>query len=199
MLRVIVGALLAAVLMFGWGFAYWMVIPEVAPMAKETVVTLTLEQENELAEALKKLPADGTYLVPLPPSATPGEMMPSDDDMKAWTERHKSGPISMISLRKMGADPMAIQMYGYGFVHFLLVSLLAANLLNMAGLKSFLARLGFCLCLGIFAAVAVNAGNVVWMMLDWKFQTYSGIYHATVMLIGGLALALIVRPKMELD
>ena len=136
MIRLILGAVLAAVVLFAWGFVFW------AGSGVMYQFMHRLDNEEEVALALQKTdPASGTYLIPFPDRAA---MDGSDKDKTAALKaRQLKGPVVEIIYRKEGLDPLSSQEMVMGFCQFLAASLLAGVLLVM---RSPACRATWCAC-----------------------------------------------------
>lgn len=192
MIRLFVGAVLAAVVLFAWGFVFW------AASGVMYRFLRPLPDEAEVTQALQKGDIEsGTYLIPFPaPDAMSGK-----DAAKAEELRRRSlrGPVVEIIYRKEGLDPTDPQQYVAGFCHFLAASLLAGVLLVMAqpGLRRYPARVLFVTLVGVFAAVAVVLSKPVWFHHPWPAALYESAYVVIGWLLAGIVLALVIRPAKE--
>ena len=98
MLRVLLGSLVSAVVLFMWGFCFWMLSPVPKMMVK------SVPNEAGLAGALKAyIPEDGHYFVPFG-----CEVMRSGDEeaKKEFQKRFEDGPVANIIFRTKGDGNM---------------------------------------------------------------------------------------------
>jgi hypothetical protein len=190
-IRLIIGALLAAVVLMGWGFVFWAFSPVSDSMVKR------LPDEPAVIAALKKSNLEtGHYFYPYPDK----DIMAGKDPSKteAWKKEHRDGPLVEISYNKQGEDPMNPIMYAMGFVHFFAGALLAGLLLILAlpRLPTYLGRVGFVFLLGLFATVALQLADPIWFHHPWGFALLKGGFDVGCWLLAGLVLAAFLRPQM---
>ena len=192
MIRLLVGALLSAVVLFFWGFVFW------AASGVMYRFMFPLPNEDEVTQALQNAKIEsGTYLIPFPaPEAMSGADPKREADFMA---RHVRGPVVEIVYRKEGLDPRNVQEYVVGFCHYLAASLLAGVLLVMAqpGLQRYPARVLFVALVGVFACVAIAFAKPVWFHHPWPAILYESAYNAIGWLLAGLVMALVIRPVKE--
>jgi hypothetical protein len=186
-IRLLIGAFLAAIVMFLWGWGFW------------TVLAVRLGDMRSVdPDAFKAMfsheAENGEYLYPMPQG-----LGATEDDRKAFVENHKKGPLIEISYRNEGADPMDPLYFGIGFVHLLCLGIIAGFLLIMAlkNLPNYLSRAGFVFLLGVFAAALIDVGSVVWMLHPWRYPAMLAIFHASSWLLAGLVLGAVIRQPRE--
>jgi hypothetical protein len=185
MTRLLIGALLAAVVMFVWGFFFWTVLPQ------KFSVMRPLPDGDEVAATLKKgLPESRVYLWPFGDCSETSEM-------EELARRHEEGPLVQITYRKDGVKMMNPAVFAAGFGHFFLSALLAAVLLQFAlpNLPSYFCRVSFVALLGLFAALFIDLSTPIWFHHPVGFPLYNFAYHATSWLLAGLALGAVVKPR----
>lgn len=180
MKRVILGSLVAAVVIFFWGFLYWNVLP------LRNAATLAAPDEQELMRELSALPESGTYQVPDPRNSGTEE---------EYGSRLGQGPVALVLLRREGGplfDPMVLLK---GFLHMLVTTFLIAIALRMARLPTFGSRFVLVLVLGLAAATFANLGEPIWFYQPWGYHILQAFYDLTVWSLAGLVLAKLVRPE----
>jgi hypothetical protein len=185
MVRVFVAALLAAVVLFAWGAAWWTALPfagwAMKPTPNEEAVSTTLKAN---------LPESGTYFFPFrSPNATP-------EEEKALMERHRQGPLVEIIYLKDGLDPMAPAAFAVGFAQMVLSTLAAGALLCLAApaLRSYLERVGFVVLLAVFAVATLLLSDIVWFHHPWAWPTMRAGFVLSGWLLAALILGAIIRP-----
>jgi hypothetical protein len=184
MVRLLLGALVAAVVMFGWGFFYWTMLAHRVDVLKP----FEQDREAELFLALSKAANEsGMYMHPY---QREGE----DDEVVA--KRMEDGPVVMVSYGGGITTPMW-QTLAAGFVHMLAVCFLAGALLKMVAWAhwSYLTRTGFVLIVGLVGALLIDASWIVWWHQDIKFHLFNAGFHVGAMLLAGLALAAFIKAK----
>jgi hypothetical protein len=190
MKRLVIGSLVAAVVMFFWGFVFWQVLP-----AKFAVMK-GVPNDAEVMEVLKKnLPESGVYLAPYPDEAAlSGDNKAAREEL---AKRHEAGPLVQITYRKEGVKMLNPLVFAAGFGHFLLSALVGALLLQFAlpNLPSYLCRVGYVGLLGLFAGLFIDLSTPIWFHHPIVFPAYNFAYHATSWLVAGLVLGAIVKPE----
>jgi hypothetical protein len=190
MIRLFVGALLSAVVLFLWGFVFWsasgIMYQFMHPLPDEDqAVQLFQNQQLE----------SGTYLLPFPDRAA---MNGTDKEKEgAFLARRVKGPVAEIIYRKEGApSPGNPQVLAVGFCHYFAASLLAAVLLIMAqpGLSRYPSRVLFVFLAGIFATVAITFAKPIWFFHPWPAVLYEAAFQGIGWLLAGIVLGMVIRP-----
>jgi hypothetical protein len=181
MVRLLLGALAAAVVLFAWGFVYWAALPF------SFLVIRALPDAESLGQTLKgKIADDGLYFY-----AWPDPDLHARDPAAARTEadrRLKEGPRIQVYYRKDGMDETAqAMMFAQGFLHYVVASLIAGGLLRFAGLQRYLARVLLVAGIGLFAAI--------WFHHPWPWALFQAVYTVIGWLLAGLVLAAFIRPR----
>src|SRR5438105_4119262 len=107
--RLIIGALVSAVILMGWGFLFWAVLP----LHQRVMHALPNEQRTLLGLA-EDIHTSGVYLAPwrAEPGNDPGENKEAEE---TWKRKQSEGPIVQIIYRKDGTDPRSPITYALGF------------------------------------------------------------------------------------
>jgi hypothetical protein len=176
MKRLVLGSLLAAFVVFIWGFLYWNVLPF------RNAVTLPVPDET--AQALGALPESGTYQYP---------DQRGSESVEAFTAKLGQGPVALVLFHKEGAAASPA-MFINGFLHMLITALLIGLLLQKTGLATFGARFGLVFLAGLAAAVFANLGEPIWYFQPWGWHLLQFGYDLTVWLLIGLVMAKFVQP-----
>lgn len=178
----LIGAALAALVLFVWGFVVWALMPinPFTPIGDEAAVASVL---------LEQLPESGYYLLP-------GD----DSDFEAYTQRHLDGPIAMIAFRREGTNPMAPTVFLFGFLHMLATTFLLGLVLRAAAprLREYGARVVFVAIVGLTVAIWGNLGTPIWWHQPWSLHLLTAVYDAVGFVLAGLVLARFVRPEPAL-
>jgi hypothetical protein len=179
MLKSALGALLAAIAIFMWGFLYW------GSGLVDPFTHMPAEAETAIGEALKSnLPGDGVYFVPDSKVGTPDE----------WMQRMAAGPVAMISFRTGGTAPMATTMV-LGFLHMLATTLLLAALLHyIVPAATYAARFQLVVAIGVIASVFAHLGQPIWWHWPWSHAILGAIYDVGAYVIAAAILAYFVTP-----
>jgi hypothetical protein len=180
MVKPALGAFLAAVAMFMWGFFYW------GSGLIDPFSHMTAENETAISEALKtNLPADGVYFVPESKHDTP----------ENWQARMNAGPVAMINFKSGGTPPMSQTMLA-GFLHMLGTAILLALLLTLLlpVASTYLDRLKIVALVGAIAAFEAHMGQPIWWHWPWAHALIGAGYTFGSYLIAGLVLSYFVTP-----
>lgn len=170
-MRHLLAALVAAIVVFFWGFLAWPAIgiwDFAFPRANNEVA---------VSEALKSsLGGDGAYIVPFMPE---GYGQSTDDPAKidefaAFEARHRAGPFALILYRASGSEVMPPSELMRGFaIEFVGALLLACLLSSVAG--GFGRRVFFGFTIALFATTACYGvmGNFMRMPLPFVFAFWA--------------------------
>jgi hypothetical protein len=188
MVRIISGAVIAAVVMFVWGFVFWGLLPTASSVIKGP------PDAEGLRSALKGAPT-GVYRLP------DLALMSSADeaDRAEHARQFEEGPIATVFVRAEGAQHMAPSTMVAGFVHMLVSCLLMAILLHVvrrAG-TTYLQRaiiVGFA---GTVGTVFSNLGAPIWWFHPWNFHALNTLYMIWAWILAGLVLAAFIKPPAE--
>jgi hypothetical protein len=191
-LRVIIGSLIAAAVLFLWGFVYWQVLPfsnqVIKPLANET--DLTSVMENDLASAMAAGGAEtGVYYFPHMPVNSTDEAALED-----YKNRHMAGPIGMIFYRAEGTEPMPPKRMAWGYLQMLLAALAAAIVLSASDVQVYSGRVMIVFWMGVFAACLSVLSDVAWFYFPMNYFWLKFGYYVSSGLILGIVLAMFVRP-----
>lgn len=183
-IRLVVGALLSGVVLMAWGFVFWMF----APWPKELL--RDLPQQDVVVDVLEKADLQtGVYLYPKHGAAGGA----AQDD---FTRRRGQGPLLQLFYHRGGAEPMTTRTYLEGYGQVALAALLAGIVLASAGLRSYVARVGLTLFMGLFAVVLVQLGAPIWFNHPWDYHLMFAGYHLVNALLIGLVMGALVKPAV---
>jgi hypothetical protein len=190
MIRLFVGALLSAVVLFLWGYAFW------SASGVMYQFMFRLPDEDQVVQLFQDHNLEsGTYLIPF---ADPAALNGTDKEKEgAYTARRIKGPLMEIVYRKDGAaSPTNPLILARGFCHYFAASLLAAILLIMAqpGLPRYPMRVLFVFLAGVFATVAITFAKPIWFFHPWPAVLYEAAFQTIGWLLAGIVLGLVIRP-----
>ena len=182
MTRVLLGSLLAAVVMFMFGFVFWGLsgMPDkvLAGATNEDAARTTLTQ---------MFPSDGFYKVPYS----------SDWEDEGFRSKIKEGPIATVIIQHEGKDPDDFMPMLMGLAYQFVCILLIAILLSMASgaLASYGKRLGFVIIAGIAIGVYSNIGDTIWWNYPRDYPLFTMGYDIVAWTLAGIVLAAIIKPQ----
>lgn len=180
MKRMLIGALLASVAMWFWGFLFWGISPLPAKVLR------SVPDEVALADKLKAaLPETGVYAIP---------SMGAGVSQEEFTKRHQAGPVAQIVYVAEGADPVSAAVFGGGWLHMLACALILGwILLYVPEPTTFGSRYCILALAGTAAAIWSNLGKPIWWHQPWAFHVLYAVYDLTSLLLAAVILAWYVR------
>src|SRR5919112_857304 len=174
MVRVIIGAAVAAVVMLIIGFIFF-----ATPLAKLSMANLDDAQAAAVQQALAaNLPRTGTYSVP-------------GVDTPAQTNMFSQGPIATVHYNTGGfaaADPTSLVM-GLVF-NFIVALLIGAALIGIdRRVPDFGSRARVAVIIAVAAAAFTHLGEPIYWHHDWGHMIYLFIADSLMLAAAGLVLA----------
>jgi hypothetical protein len=132
-------------------------------------------------------PTTGTYLVP----------GPELKDEKLLEELFQRGPIAEVHFVREGHPMMEPAVFLKGYLHYFVVSLLLAFLIEKAGpaFKGYACRVQFSAAVGLAGAVLITLSDPIWWHHPWGWSLMRGLYAVLTFTAGGLVLAKFFTPK----
>ena len=184
-MRLILAAVIGAVILFAWSFVSWQLL------GLHDTSGGTLPNEAAVTEALSEVSDSGTYWIP----GISREDTKDAEKLDGWKERHRAGPIGFIVYHRDGREPMPPAVFAVGFGINFAAALLAAFLLAAAGIRSALGRLLFVASLGLFVSITSELVAWNWMFFHVDWITANIIDHLVGWGLTGVAMAAIVKPR----
>jgi hypothetical protein len=187
--RVVIGAVLGAAVLMGWGAAFWMVLPFGAQVIHD------LPHDETIVRELKDADVDNGFYV----SPAMRRSQASAEENNASKEKYKAGPILYLTYRKDGVDLDDTTVLKVGAAHFVLCALIAGFLLAAAAptLRSYLGRVVFIFLLGVFGALAFDLSNGIWFYHPWGYPILMAGFHAAGWLLAGIVMAAVIRAPRD--
>ncbi len=186
MKKILIGALVGGIVLFGWQYAAWRFL-DIHKLEQDPV----LANEAAVATALKGT-LRGVYAIP---GLTQAERKAQGEAYKAWEQKHEAGPVVWINYDPDGKRAMDGKTLGIGAGLCIGIALVVSMMLRGASIRSYLGRVLFVTGFGLFLALAMDAQNWLWMNepLDWTKAWI--IDHVAGMAATGIILGLIVKPE----
>ncbi len=178
--RMLIGSLVSAVLLFLWGFVFW----GMSPFAKSVMRTAP-NQEAWVDTLNDSVAESGVYLIPA------GADRMDDESVKP---AHEAGPIAMLFFHKQGAPMGDWKVMVFGFLHMLLSAFIAAIIVAASEARTFFSRFMLVFWVSIFAAVWVDLSNVVWFYFPTDYFWLKFAYHITAGIIMAAVLGMLIQP-----
>jgi len=188
MLKVILAALLAAVILFFWNFVSWTMLP------LHNMTTQSLNIGDETAQWIQNQHSQpGVYYYPAMPDMTDSVAM------SAYTQRHEAGPvISMMVLLPDGAEVMAPMMFVWSLVFYFISALIGILLLRQTGgVLSYGGRVLYFTVLGLFASLVADVPMSIWMYVPVVFTVVMMLDLIIGWFLAGLVMSVLVKPARQ--
>ncbi len=178
MKKPILGALLAAVATFFWGFIFW-----ATPIGGLIMHELESSDSAAVQDAVgEHIDASGVYFVP----------QMTDENAE---ERHAAGPLVQLFVHKDGAGMMNPVNMLLGlmvmFITALIFSLFATSIPSAHG--SVGATAGFGVVVGLITAVWSNLGNPFWFYHPWDYSIGVAVYDIVSFTLIGVVCGFFLR------
>ncbi len=185
--RAILGAFLAAIAMFGWGWLVWSPVLDLHEIR-------AFEKSDAISAAMKDSGDEtGVYWIP----AMPEEMDTESESYKAWLAKYEAGPRAMVIFRNESGPFEQVMSMAKGFALQFVACLLLAFLLLGGSVTSFFGRWIFSITVGLIMVAWADGMNWAFWQFPDEWTMWQAIDHAAAFGIAGFVLALIVRPKAE--
>lgn len=188
--RVLLAAVVSAVLIFVWGFLFWGVL------GVGQKFLAPLPAELDLLAVLRGSQAEsGMYIYPMPLE------MGNPEAEAEFRKKHEEGPLLQLAYQREGARPMAPAMFAQGLALNFAVALLAAALVALIApsLPNFGRRFGFVVLLSLIVAIWNNVGDLVWWFHSPQYCLGNMAYTVGAGLLMGLVIAAVVRHSADSD
>jgi hypothetical protein len=190
-MRHLIAAVLAALVVFFWGFIAY------AAVGIWDFAYPTTKSDAAILDSLDAaLPDDGAYFLPSMPEtymteSTDPEVVATN---KAFEERMTKGPIALVLFRKGGMEPMAASELVRGFVIEFVAALLLTCILSVArgsvGRRVFL---GFTISLFMALATWGVAGNFFHLPLAYMYSNMADAVIAWT--LASVVIAFVLRER----
>ena len=185
MKKVLIAAILGAVIFFAWSAAVHM-NPLTGPMG----LSMLNEKEDAVMAALKdNVPQPGLYFFPGMDMSK--HMTKEQED--AWAAKYKAGPSGLLLLQPKGGEPMMTRQLVIEFFSNLLCALIAAFVLAST-VGSFARRVAIVASLGLFSWLTISIAQWDWYNFPFAFVALDAINQVIGWLLAGLLMAKLIKP-----
>ncbi|MDA7979867.1 MAG: hypothetical protein MPJ50_13955 [Pirellulales bacterium] len=191
MIRVILGSILSAILMFAWGFVVWGIVA--ATMSDKLgrftpYQSLPQEVETSMLDAMKDS-SSGMYLYPNPDFST-------EEKKNETKQKAADGPFMIVAYSTQGEDN-EMMTYGIGFAHMLFTAFLLGSLLRIAApaIKSIGSRVSFVIAMGLTMTVFILGRDIIWYHQDIGHYFFLAVYYLGSFIMAGIVLGALIRPE----
>jgi hypothetical protein len=184
-MRVIIAAILGGLAMFMWSAVTHMGLglydSTIRQVPNEAVVTAALKAN---------MTEPGYYFIPgMDMSKTP-----TDEEMAAFTARHKEGPTALLIYNPVGSDIMAPRQLGIEYASNVAAAFFAALILAFAGV-GFGRGVIIATLIGLTGWLSINASYWNWYQFPTGFVTAELIDQVGGWFLSGLVMAFIMRKR----
>ena len=188
MLKLIIGAVISAVVMMAWGFVFWVNLPFAARTMSE------LPAVDQVKPILKEnVTANGVYLIP--------GMQPSPDADKetraGFDALVKEGPVAKVIFKTHGRGMDDPTMYIQGLAHYFAVAFIGGIILFAAASPTYMSRVMLVFWVGVFSVVLCKVANVIWWWHPWDYALMEMGFNLVGCILMGLVMAAFVKPPVE--
>ena len=185
MKRILLAGVLAGVVVFVFSAIHHMVLPSGHMGVK------SLPNEEPVLVAMRgAIPEKGLYVFP----GVDMSRKPTDDEMKAWTEKYVQGPTGILVYSPGGEQPMMPRQLSSELLTDILAGCIAAWVVSLTAV-SFGRRVLLVTLLGLFAWLAVTMSYGIWYRFPGAYVVGEGIDQIVGWFLGGLVIAWIYRSK----
>lgn len=181
MKKFVLAPALAALAMFVFGAVFWM-----SPFPYQTLKQVG--DSGAVALSLAQLfPTTGTYVIP-------GREI---KDEKLLNELFQRGPSAEVYFVKEGHAPMEPAVLIKGYLHYLVVAVLLAFVLQIAGasFRSYAAVVRFCALVGVIGATFICLSGPIWWYHSLGWHVMDWLYSVLGLVVAGLVLGIFFKPE----
>ncbi len=191
MLRVILGSILSAILMFVWGFVVWGIVATMLPDKLgrfRPYKELPAEAQTAVLSAMQGV-EPGTYQYP-PMDFSTKEAQEESEKLAA------AGPFLLIGHGTNIQQNVNIT-YAIGFAHMLFAAFLMGSLLRIAApaIKSFGSRMFFIVAMGLTGTVYILGRDIIWYHQEMGHYFFLAGYYLGSFILAGIVLGAMIRPE----
>ena len=185
-MKLILGALLGALISFGWGFVSWM------QLGWHESGMYGFRDEAAVAEVIKAnaTQGHGIYLLPQMPEVL---SFAAPDEQKKTKETYNAakagGPYMYAIVRPGRAEQDMMKNMLFSLARSFIAALLLAGLLQQT-VMTYMARVAFCAAAGVFASVVCDAQLWIWFEAPDREMWVNLADHFIEWLLVGLVLGL---------
>jgi hypothetical protein len=184
MKRILLGALVGGIVVFAWGAVSHMVLG----LGEDAV--RPLPDEEKVVEALQAdVTEPGFYFFPWV-----DQEKTTEEEKKAWEERYAKGPVGAVIYSPTGTKPISPSKLVTELLSNVAAALVAAIIVARSS-SGFLGRILSVTAMGLFAWLSISVSQWNWYGFPTAFVRAEAIDQVIGWLCGGIAVAVIVKPK----
>ena len=182
MAKTVGGVLLAAIVLFCWGFVYWGGMVTSAPYSAWS----STPDDRAAARALQRhFPVSGTYYVPARQTSA---------QIRAAI-RASGAPSGIVHVRYNAPSPGDPTEFAKGLgLNVLFAAALALLMYRVrAASRTYMARFGVALWAGVAAVLLIDGGDLVWWGITLQWKVSQAIYDFSAFVVAGAVLAAFMK------
>ena len=157
-MKISIGILVTAIVLLVFGFLYW----AVNPLPNETLNTVP-DPDAAASAVSEQFPETGMY---------------------SFMRSGISATVTVNHEASLEVDPLVMV---YGFIHYLLIAMVLAVVLQSGAPLTAHIRRAF--ILGLAAVIVVEGSDIIWWGYTWGWKLWGAAYHVLVFVIGALVLS----------
>jgi hypothetical protein len=176
MIKIGLGAFVAAIAMFMTGFVFY-ATPLNMIQYKSVGEVEQAAVQNALATQLNTT-GTGTYIIPSPTSAE-------------GTVMYGKGPVATVHYNSKGYSTEDVSAMVNGFVQEFIICLILGFALSRLDRRvpDFASRAQLVVGFAVAGSALINLGQPVWMHQDWTYSVYAFVADAVMLSVAGLVIA----------
>lgn len=183
--KIVLGGIVSGLILFIWCIISWMVLPLHAKTLQ------SFSNESAIAQSLAAhASAKGVFILPNAPEGLEGEAKKAA--LKASHAQMEKGPFAFVAYAPEGSGPLKALMLRALIIQ-ILASWLLCLMLSMAGLASYVERLGFCLLFAVTASFFCFIPSWNWWAFPPAYVMLECFDLIAGLFLSGLVLARIIR------
>jgi hypothetical protein len=194
MLRVLLGGLVGAIILFIWGFLAWVVFQI------HDATVRALPDEPRFVELMRDADVrTGTYFFPAMEGSWSDHRAMTEEERQAsresWRQAHIRGPVGVLHYNADGWPPESPLSFGIGFALYLAAAFFASAMLSAAApkLRTYFARVLFVAGFGLIVAAFNDLSMWNWLHVPLDFSAMQALDHVLGWTFAGLGIAAVVR------
>ena len=187
-MRLIIAGIVGGLVMFFWAAFSHMVL-----QLGDAGIKALPNEAPVIAVMKANIPEPGFYFVP----GMENMHNATEEQQKAWEEKYKAGPTAIIVYRPTGGEVMSAKQLLFELLSNIVAALFVAYILSMM-VPSFSKRVAAAALIGLSGWISINLSYWNWYGFPAGFVGFEAIDQFFGWLLAGIAIALIIRPKVPI-
>jgi hypothetical protein len=185
MLRVLVSAVLAGIVVFFWGAVAHMALP----LGTMGISAIPKDEEAILGQLRGAITEPGFYFFP----GRDMSKTPTESELEEWTAKLRKGPSGIMVVRPQGSEPMTPGQLLIELASDIAAAFVAALILLHVR-SGFAGRVLVVVLAAAFGVLSISVSYWNWYGFPIPFEIAEATDQVVGWLLGGLVLAALVRP-----